>query len=593
MTDSNSSDTPKPYSAVVYFHGMGSQRRYEETSRLIDALDSYLSKEYHDRGMKRGMLVGIKPRLEPLRGKPGETVTYIRTRHAIPGEQKSDWDAEEVRFYETYWAPIMAGSSSARRVALWIIRQSVRPWQTLRTVWRERQRLRRASLADLEENASAWPEGTETRDFDKLLRAYTDFEGLDAKRSFPTGKFAEFQNFIAEKNKRAPDTTRRLQDLAEAWRKHYRNTELSNAFYMLTILLALALTGGLLLWSLYQLLTLMSGLPFIEAHSGLIDPWLTPSVTTAINLAVGGLLFLGIGRFLTDYMGDVEAWSTYEETDEKNEKRNRVIAQGLDVLSHVLADERCKRVVIVAHSLGTSIAHDTILAMARSNRAVNASDPITGPIQLDKIQHFITMGSPIDKINYFFESYRTDFHRYTRVVETLRGDISDVPFSRNRHPYIHWVNYWDDADIISGGLHSPVGRKSLSVKVDNVHVSSLHFPNPGASHSAYFANRNVVSGLFDMIFLGKFSYQDVPLRKSGKGKDYGSVRLGPGEAIGKRRLFLKLTILTIWIGLLYLILTLTGFQTGSMAALIIMVLLVSGLAASWVILGKMGPRHPL
>ena len=33
---------PGRYSSVVYFHGMGSQRRYEETSRLIDRLDRFL-----------------------------------------------------------------------------------------------------------------------------------------------------------------------------------------------------------------------------------------------------------------------------------------------------------------------------------------------------------------------------------------------------------------------------------------------------------------------------------------------------------------------------------------------------------------------
>jgi len=37
---------PASYSSVVYFHGMGSQRRYEETSRLIDSIDRYLVRQH-------------------------------------------------------------------------------------------------------------------------------------------------------------------------------------------------------------------------------------------------------------------------------------------------------------------------------------------------------------------------------------------------------------------------------------------------------------------------------------------------------------------------------------------------------------------
>src|SRR5260370_4438653 len=72
--------TRASYSSVVYFHGMGSQRRYEETSRLIDCLDKYLGRQ-HREGNSLGMLRNIRARVEPLRGNPQsrDLVGFIRT----------------------------------------------------------------------------------------------------------------------------------------------------------------------------------------------------------------------------------------------------------------------------------------------------------------------------------------------------------------------------------------------------------------------------------------------------------------------------------------------------------------------------------
>jgi hypothetical protein len=162
----------------------------------------------------------------------------------------------------------------------------------------------------------------------------------------------------------------------------------------------------------------------------------TANWKTALGLAVSLASYLKLTKFLTDYLGDVEAWATYEETDEKYERRAKVIAIGTDVLTQVLGDERCDRAVLVAHSLGTTVAHDTPFSILRNNRARNNEDPIKGPTPLLKIEHFVTLGSPIDKIEYFFESYRSPFHRYRRVVEYLSGDISTEPFCRNGKPFI-------------------------------------------------------------------------------------------------------------------------------------------------------------
>ena len=64
------------YTAVIYFHGIGEQRRYEETSRLVDSIDRYLAGCF-SRGKPKGMLMGIKPQLRPGIADPTDVFTHI------------------------------------------------------------------------------------------------------------------------------------------------------------------------------------------------------------------------------------------------------------------------------------------------------------------------------------------------------------------------------------------------------------------------------------------------------------------------------------------------------------------------------------
>src|SRR6266853_6434820 len=78
------------------------------------------------------------------------------------------------------------------------------PWRTLRAPWRERQRLRRASLVALFDRNRPGPEQIAQRDYTSLIGLYDDFEGLEAQRSFPAGTFEEFLSFVAKESKSKP-----------------------------------------------------------------------------------------------------------------------------------------------------------------------------------------------------------------------------------------------------------------------------------------------------------------------------------------------------------------------------------------------------
>jgi hypothetical protein len=588
-TGSAKPDKPADYSSVVYFHGMGSQRRYEETSNLIDGLDRYIGGRYR-RDDAAGYLSGIDAKVEPLRanGPSSEIIGYIETRYAAA---PADSHAGKVKFYEVYWAPIMAEQRSPWRVLKWIFSQPLRPFRTLRSPWRERQRLRRASLAAMFESVGRPPE-TQDADFATLLDLYDRFERSDAQRLFPEGSFSEFRRFVATQLAAEPDRSGRCVGLAVAWRHAYRLREVRNAVILLSMALALLLLGGALLTTALAALRFLVG---FAPLAGVLRDWNIPLAanwTTAVSVT-GSVVALVFGKFLTDYMGDVESWATYEETDLKHVARDKVIDCSLEVLNHVLSDDACKRVTIVAHSLGTSVAHDALLALNRRNRAGHPDDPVGGPPDLGKIEHVVTMGSPIDKIEYFFESYRSPSHRYRRVIEELRGDIGTAPFSRNGKPHIHWVNFWDEGDAISGALHSPAGSHDFRQRVDNIHVASCLFPSPGASHAGYFTNRTVIETIFAIIYERAASFHALKRLGPRQGYDYAGAFLGPGRHRGERTFYLWMALAMPWFAAASLVAWLLGGAGVAFISLGVAIALLTGLALGYFISALEGQRAPL
>ena len=555
----NAEEQTGRYTAVVHFHGMGSQRRLEETSRLIDALDRYQYAEFKA-NRPIGILQDIKPRLTPSDPEGNEPDAYVRAEHLPPwpkGTSQEDRHKKlhNLRFHEAYWAPVMAEEKSAISIVVWLLGQWRRPFQTLLTPWRQRQRLRRASLFDLFENYShKLPEKHEDTDLASLVEIYNKFESPASRDGERRRSFSDFLAYIRkvtveDKQRSEADRCTRLQSVAKAWRHHYVSTEIKTIFLLTTAVLVLALSAGAVLAGAFLAADAVVGV-------GQLVPALAPVIAllgepgSIAMMLVGGLVSLtGTGRFLTDALGDVRAWASYLETDVGNRKRQEILSSARRTMIRVLTDGKCNRVVVTAHSLGTTIAHDTLLSLTRMNRAHNPENPIEKPIPLEKIEHFITWGSPIDKIEYFFESSTSDSHRYLRVREDLRGDTGSAPFAKNRHRYIHWINFWDDGDPVSGPLSSPMPASRSLNPVDNFHVKGFAFPFPGASHTRYLSHRPIVAYLWDVIINRVGSYAALENRgpNGSDGKDYDSVLIRPGKGRGDRRSLQYLALGLPWV----------------------------------------------
>jgi hypothetical protein len=172
---------------------------------------------------------------------------------------------------------------------------------------------------------------------------------------------------------------------------------------------------GLVLLAVVWLLGKLAHLPWLLAWLPDMAEKIQPTWSNALALVPVVLGALGVKRFLGDHVGDVQQLVSYEETEALYERRHRVLAASIRQLEHVLCDPACQRALIVAHSLVTGVAYDALRDLAESNIAHHGEDPFKGPVPLDKIEYFITLGSPIDKINYFF----VDLQSKCRIYEVL------------------------------------------------------------------------------------------------------------------------------------------------------------------------------
>lgn len=492
------------YTAVVFFHGMGSQRRYESVSQLVDSLDAYInyrgggSLEPRDANVVFERVDNVSPRM-----------AHLETEYRSPDD--TGHYARNARFYEVYWAPIAAQAPTLYETLAWLFKQILVPFRTLATPWRDRERLHRAILLRMWDEAKRDKAFSE-KHFVELSRLYEDFARRDPKPEAST--FADFRSFIKKNAEAELEDLNKIEDLCVRWRYRYIREQLMALAIVTTVLLYLAFVLLLFAGALYSASEILP-VPFLDSVVSAInldgpvnsvyerlpnrlqDIFIQPWVKwLSVLLALASFIVI---RFFRHYLGDVLQWVTYEETDVKNQKRREILNLGFDTLFHVLSSEKCKQLVVVGHSLGSAIAMDSLLELRR----YNLTKPPPGdhqPLSFDKLTDFITFGSPIDRIHYFFESYRVKKgKRYGSVVEKVRGDLGTEPF--RGCPPVRWVNVHDRSDIISSALHTPNATPDDRIlAVENVKTGSHLFPLLPVAHGSYFQSHVALGFIFEAVF---------------------------------------------------------------------------------------------
>ncbi|HVA28017.1 MAG TPA: hypothetical protein VNF68_07540 [Candidatus Baltobacteraceae bacterium] len=178
------------------------------------------------------------------------------------------------------------------------------------------------------------------------------------------------------------------------------------------------------------------------------------------------LIFLAfqIGRallvdFIVGFFGDVQIYTTRDENDSKfYGLRDQIMDTAVTAIMRAVSPRsngghRYDRVVVIAHSLGATIATDALtrLKQACEQGALAAQE-------FGRIRAFIMLGSSLEKTDYFFdvsgaapsvsyEAWRGD--AYERVFDDDPGLIADAAGQK-----IFWANYWYFQDPICNEIRS-------------------------------------------------------------------------------------------------------------------------------------------
>lgn len=500
------------YTAVIFVHGMGQQTRHKNVGELLDALERYT--EFSEEAALRS----FKARTEPSRVGERDDVPFMQFDRFDQRKHKTQTEtrwrfAGRYRAYEAYWSPVTARGAAPWPVALWALGRLNKPAEILKHSWRHATRLRMARLHKLIAETPTPEDPAQARGLDyvhaSLLALIQRFRGHDGERheSEHQGEpmDAKAFRFFAMGKLDAPWWARLFQAV-----KDWDEARLPVETAIRDVAHRLRVVG-----------------PAIGAYFVALGVRSTldrgANVLADILLAVigFGLIWAGLkaGKFLSLTFSDVFIWNSNRDHDREFARRQDVLSRTRALIEHVVADPACKRVVIVAHSLGTAITLETLSHIGRRNEARAGGADL---VELSKLSHLFTLGSPIDKIFYFFQTDQPENYRAGRLYDDLRGDLSGEPFFRNGRGRVQWLNVWDEADIVSDPLYSPLGHRTdgadiLTAEIHNCQVENTRGFDPVNSHLDYLDNPNVAESIGNALFHDRVTPPGFGWRRRGRG----------------------------------------------------------------------------
>lgn len=164
----------------------------------------------------------------------------------------------------------------------------------------------------------------------------------------------------------------------------------------------------------------------------LVVQLLAPVVVAFVLVVVVVTTVLRAGsRFLAESLGDVQVYAERDENGEHYEARERVLQEAEDAFA-LIAARGYEHIIVIGHSLGSVIA---FTALDRLGRRI--------PELLPRIDAFITFGSALEKVRYFFERRKeADRRAEDRLIE---------PAQRIAKGKV-WLNLWYANDVVANPI---------------------------------------------------------------------------------------------------------------------------------------------
>jgi hypothetical protein len=204
------------------------------------------------------------------------------------------------------------------------------------------------------------------------------------------------------------------------------------------------------------------------------------------------LLVVLLRTVFVDYLGDIQVYMSENEIGTNWEVRRCILGDARAKLDYVLARELEDRkpyydeVLIVGHSLGSVVAYDLLCRVLLPENGYSEA-------ARRRIRHFCTVGSPLDKLWYFF---RDRTHAQNPIFQGILGKLKGIKDAGNPDsPFVglEWTNMWCATDVISGGL------EEYGDLVRNIHLNSLLWP-PFINHVRYWTSPGVMGRIGEIVF---------------------------------------------------------------------------------------------
>ena len=470
------SNREAPPAAVLVFHGVGEEVRFETLSRAA----SLLLVEAEGRGAT-GISVAI-------RSVPKDAAcSALEVRAELEWTEK-DGTKRQVHVYEAYWAPLIAG-----RVTF---------WETIRFLL----------AAGWRGMVGAFSFGSPFR-FDRWL--FGGFKILKINRSTPflLLPLMAVAAFIAGAVAMA------LAAVTSVARQFGAAVSVRSGIYN-----AASFIYGQVVHPWNALVRVVSSM-WASMHGFMFDPVLSSKQWGQAVLAFlvwGGSVALALWfrGILAQFAGSLVAYLSPYKCSKWEDLRHQIQQRGLDLASLVYEGHdlpsgwipEYDRIVVLGHSLGSVIAYDTLNAMiniAAAKLRLGQPNPV-----VERTRALITFGSPLDKTAYLF---RLQLSRISNrplesegllreaMVSAVQPLITDYPAYRfNPIPPPHrpkWINLWSKMDIISGSLDyydDPAMNAA-----DPRHVQNFIDPQawiPLAAHNQYWTNKLLRKAAYDELF---------------------------------------------------------------------------------------------
>jgi hypothetical protein len=172
-------------------------------------------------------------------------------------------------------------------------------------------------------------------------------------------------------------------------------------------------------------------------------------------------------------------------------------------------------------------------------------------------------------VHYLFETVTSKSFRYTRIIDSVRKVPGEPPFAEKAgqsKPRIHWINFWDRADVASSALYTPANCQFHPDQVvDNCEVAGKCFPDPASAHSDYIKNPVVLRGISEAFFDNRHNFVGV---SKAKNVNYQEHFIGGNERKHWfTNVFQAFVLLLPWLTLLYLFFRSFNTVTGGSIAL--------------------------